>query len=121
MLSNVAPHVRTSERRKAAMQLIATGLNQAEVARVLSVSRESVRKWVDKYQAGGERALEASEAHRGRYFALTDGQAKALMAEARRQGLQTLTEVCSLARASGIDASRSAIRRKLIALALWPT
>ncbi len=46
-------------RRMEAIGLIRAGATQADVARQLRVSREAVRKWWDRYQRGGLRALRA--------------------------------------------------------------
>src|SRR5260221_11738028 len=47
------------QRRLEAVKLIRGGATQAEVGRQMCVSREAVRKWWDRYEAGGVRALRA--------------------------------------------------------------
>ena len=47
------------ELRRTAVRLVAEGRSKAEVARVLSVSRETVSRWVKAQRAGGDRALDA--------------------------------------------------------------
>lgn len=44
-------------RRLRAIEMVAQGASQAEVARQLSVSREAVRQWVHAYRGGGAPAL----------------------------------------------------------------
>jgi transposase len=46
-------------RRMEAVRLIRAGATQADVARQFRVSREAVRKWWDRYRAGGLAALRA--------------------------------------------------------------
>jgi transposase len=44
-------------RRLKAAEMLGQGLSQAEVARKLEVSRESVRRWQDQINAGGQQGL----------------------------------------------------------------
>ncbi len=129
MLRTMPAVTRTAERRKAAIKLLkldqpekdrADALSVDQVADMFSVSREAVRKWVVRYETGGEKALASSDAHRGRYYAVSDKDARGLMAAARREKLETLTAILELAKRRGLETSRSGLRRKLIALALWP-
>jgi transposase len=48
------------QRRKRAARLFARGVPQAEVARQLEVSRQSVSRWHADWQAGGTNALKAA-------------------------------------------------------------
>jgi Homeodomain-like domain len=48
------------QRRKRAARLFARGVTQAEVARDLAVSRQSVSRWHTDWQAGGTKALKAA-------------------------------------------------------------
>jgi transposase len=50
----------TEQRRKRAARLFARGVTQAEVARELAVSRQSVSRWHTDWQAGGTKALKAA-------------------------------------------------------------
>jgi transposase len=47
------------ELRRTAVRLVAEGRSKAEVARLLSVSRETVSRWVTAQRVGGDRALDA--------------------------------------------------------------
>ena len=47
-------------RRKRAARMFARGATQAEVARELEVSRQSVSRWYADWQAGGSKALKAA-------------------------------------------------------------
>jgi len=66
------------ELRRTAVRLEAEGRSKAEVARVLSVSRETVSRWVAAQRVGGERALDARR--RGR----RPGHTKLTEAEQRK-------------------------------------
>jgi transposase len=48
-----------AELRRTAVRLVAEGRSKTEVAGVLSVSRETVSRWVTAHTAGGDRALDA--------------------------------------------------------------
>jgi transposase len=74
------------ELRRTAVRLVAEGRSKAAVARLLSVSRETVSRWVTAQRAGGDRALDArrrgrrpghtklSEAEQGKIAALVAGK-----------------------------------------------
>jgi transposase len=64
-----------AELRRTAVRLVGEGRSRTEVAGLLSVTRETVGRWVKAHRAGGERALEARR--RGRrpgHTKLTDAQ-----------------------------------------------
>lgn len=113
---------RPESRRLLAAQLFAQGKSYLEVARIFSVSEEAARKWKLRWDEGGKKALrERREAKRGPRPAISDKDAKALIAEARKQGIaDNLSAVCHLADKRKLDVSRSALRRRLVALGLWP-
>ena len=48
------------KRRKDAVRMLKAGTRQAEVARVLGVSRQSVSRWYKDWQRGGIRAVKAA-------------------------------------------------------------
>jgi len=48
------------QRRKRAARMFARGVTQADVARELAVSRQSVSRWYADWQAGGTKALRAA-------------------------------------------------------------
>ena len=60
-------------RRKRAARLFERGVTQADVARELAVSRQSVSRWYAEWQAGGTKALKAA-GRAGRMPRLTAGQ-----------------------------------------------
>jgi transposase len=60
-------------RRKRAARMFACGASQAEVARELSVSRQSVSRWYVDWRAGGVKALKAA-GRAGRMPRLTEAQ-----------------------------------------------
>jgi transposase len=113
---------RTAERRKAAVKLLRQNMSQAEVARVLGVSREAVRKWAARYQAGGLKALEPGTGKRGPKSDLSEDQLRALMNEAAAQGEgDSLAAILRIAHSSFLRStiSRSALRRRLVEIGLW--
>jgi transposase len=61
------------ERRKRAARMFARGATQAEVARELAVSRQSVSRWYVGWRAGGAKALKAA-GRAGRIPRLTTAQ-----------------------------------------------
>lgn len=107
-------------RRLAMHMLYIDGLSQEEVARQLKLSRGAVAKWAALYKSGGEPALETSKAKRGPPARMSDDEARVLMHEARAAGLTSLAEIVSLAHRMGIKVGRYGIRRRLVALGLWP-
>src|SRR3954451_12516315 len=48
-----------AELRRTAVRLVGEGRSKTEVAGLLSVSRETVGRWVKAHGAGGDRALDA--------------------------------------------------------------
>ena len=65
------------QRRKRAARMFARGATQADVARELAVSRQSVSRWHADWKAGGARALKAA-GRAGRMPRLTDTQLRRL-------------------------------------------
>jgi transposase len=64
-----------AELRRTAVRLVGEGRSRTEVAALLSVTRETVGRWVKAHRAGGDRALDARR--RGRrpgHTKLTDAQ-----------------------------------------------
>lgn len=90
-------------RRLKAGRLLSKGISQAEVARRVEVSRETVRRWADKLSAGGLAALKNAP-QLGRPAGLESAQhrelVRALKAGALAQGyateLWTLPRVATL-------------------------
>jgi transposase len=88
------------ERRRKAARLFAKGRTQAEVARELEVSRQSVSRWYADWQAGGTSALRGAR-RAGRLPRLSDAQLKQVVAELKKgprahgyaTGLWTLSRV----------------------------
>jgi transposase len=112
---------RPEARRLLAADLFAQDKSYIEVARLLGVSEEAARKWKLRYEAGGREALrERREGKRGPTSPITDKQAHALMREAKKASATTIAALCALAEKRGHEVSRSALRRKLIALGYWP-
>jgi transposase len=72
------------QRRKRAARLFARGVTQADVARELAVSRQSVSRWHADWQAGGTKALKAA-GRAGRLPRLSAAQLKRID-QALRQG-----------------------------------
>jgi len=111
-------------RRLAGIKLLRDGkLSHSEVARLLGVSREAVRRWAVAYAEGGAAALAPSPGKRGPRPALTEAQLRAAVAEAWGGGDgRTLAELLATAqrRHPSASLSRSALRRRLIDLGLWP-
>jgi len=65
-------------RRRQAMALIDRGMRSAAVARAVGVSRASVTRWRQAYEAGGAEAM-AAKPHPGGASRLTDAQRKRLV------------------------------------------
>ena len=87
---------RPEARRLLAADLFAKGKSYIEVARILVVSEEAARKWRVRWDAGGRAALkEQRVGKRGPRAPMTDAQAKALMVEAGKRGVQTMTAISS--------------------------
>jgi transposase len=70
-------------RRKRAARMFARGVTQADVARELGMSRQSVSRWYAEWQAGGARALKAA-GRAGRLPRLTETQLRQLDRALRR-------------------------------------
>jgi transposase len=68
------------ERRRKAARLFAKGRSQAEVARELEVSRQSVSRWYAEWQAGGTKALKGA-GRAGRLPRLSAEQLRAVAVE----------------------------------------
>jgi transposase len=71
------------ERRRKAARLFGKGKTQADVARELGVSRQSVSRWYADWRTGGSKAL-SSAGRAGRMPRLTDAQVEAVRAELSR-------------------------------------
>jgi transposase len=71
------------QRRTRAARMFARGVTQADVARELGVSRQSVSRWHTDWKAGGARALKAA-GRAGRMPRLTDTQLRQLDRALRR-------------------------------------
>ena len=98
-------------RRRRAAQLFKEGHTQAEVARILMVSRQSVSRWYESWRAGGLQALKKAP-RTGRPPQLTAAQLgkveRALLKGARANGypteLWTLRRVAEvIERIAGVD------------------
>jgi transposase len=80
------------ERRLQAAELFAQGIHQAEVARSLGVSRQTVSRWHQRWQAGGTTGL-ASRGAPGRIPKVSDTQLaqaeQALLEGAKAHGFDT--------------------------------
>lgn len=90
-------------RRRRAAELFKEGHTQADVARILKVSRQSVSRWYESWQAGGLRALKKAP-RTGRPPQLTGAQLRrveqALLKGARANGY--LTELWTLRRVADV-------------------
>src|SRR5215207_658210 len=71
------------KRRKRAARMFARGATQADVARELAVSRQSVSRWYADWRAGGTRALKAA-GRAGRVPRLTNAQLRQVDRALRR-------------------------------------
>ena len=80
------------KRRKEAVRMLKAGTRQAEVARVLGVSRQSVSRWYKDWQRGGIKAVKAA-GRSGRKPRISAGDLKkidtALRKGARANGFTT--------------------------------
>jgi transposase len=64
-----------AELRRTAVRLVGEGRSRTEVARLLSVTRETVGRWVKAHGVGGDRALDARRrGRRAGHTKLTDAQ-----------------------------------------------
>lgn len=107
-------------RRYAAIELLKKDHAASDVADMLGVTYEAVRKWRAAYEKGGIEALAPKETKRGPAPLLTAAQAKRLARAAQRRGATSLPEVVAIAREQGIELERRSIRRGLAAAGLWP-
>jgi transposase len=98
------------ERRKQAGKLFAKGKSQADVARQLEVSRQSVSRWYAGWQAEGARGL-AGAGRAGRLPKLSTGQLRRLAQElakgARVHGYGT--DLWTLARVAEVIAATAGV------------
>jgi transposase-like protein len=114
---------RTAERRLAACRLIEEEkLSFAQAGRAVGASREAVRRWWHEYAQKGRAAL-FERPSTGPALRLSEEELRGLVnaAAAAAGGPPTLASVLELARTTlGSDISRPALRRQLVAAALWP-
>jgi transposase len=97
-------------RRLSAIEMVAEGVTQAEVARRLSVSREAVRQWVHAFRGGGKTAL-ASRPRRKRGRVPLTEVAQVLEQERVAVAALTTPHVRGLIeRAHGVAYSMSSVR-----------
>jgi transposase len=69
------------ELRRTAVRLVGEGRSKTEVAGLLSVTRETVGRWVKAHRAGGDRALDARRrGRRAGHTKLTDAQQRKIAA-----------------------------------------
>jgi transposase len=92
------------ERRRQAARLFRQGVSQAEVARRLDVSRQSVSRWYADWSAGGAAALRGA-GRAGRLPKLTGAQLRQVEQELRKKGPLAHgydTELWTLARVAAV-------------------
>lgn len=97
-------------RRKRAAQLFAKGLSQADVARQLEVSRQSVSRWHEAWSQGGARALKG--AGRAGRKPLLDPAELATVERALRRGPRASgfpTDIWTLARIAEVIATLTGV------------
>jgi transposase len=86
------PRLTQEQRRLRAGELFAQGRSQAEVAKQLGVSRQSAKRWHDRWRAGGAQALR-SRGRSGRPPRIRDDQLatieQALLEGARAHGFDS--------------------------------
>jgi transposase len=115
-----APKPRPESRRLRAAALFVKGKGYLEVARTMGVSPEAARKWRLRWEEGGREGLkDRHDVKRGRKPPISDPQTHALMKRARELKVTTLAGLVELAGKQKLDVSRSALRRRLIALGYW--
>jgi transposase len=98
------------QRRKRAARLFAHGVTQADVARELAVSRQSVSRWHADWQAGGTKALKAA-GRAGRLPRLSAAQLQRVD-QALRQGPRAHgfgTDVWTLARVAAVIEAQTGV------------
>lgn len=97
-------------RRRRAAQLFKEGLSQADVARFLQVSRQSVSRWYESWRAGGTKALKKAP-RTGRPAMLTAKELKqvekALLEGALAHGFST--DLWTLARVAEVIARETGV------------
>jgi transposase len=98
-------------RRRRAGRLLASGMPQAEVARQVAVSRQSVSQWEKLRQQGGMAALQRAE-RLGRPRKLSDSQCRELMGLLKSGALAAgfATELWTLPRIASLIEQRFAVR-----------
>jgi transposase len=98
-------------RRKRAARLFERGASQAEVARELAVSRQSVSRWYADWQAGGTKALKAA-GRAGRLPRLSAAQLRRVE-RALRQGPRAHgfgTDLWTLDRVAAVIEAQTGVR-----------
>jgi transposase len=98
-------------RRKRAARMFEGGASQAEVARGLEVSRQSVSRWYADWQAGGTEALKGA-GRAGRMPRLSDAQLRQVD-RALRQGPQAhgfVTDLWTLDRVAQVIEAETGVR-----------
>jgi transposase len=105
----------SAARRLRAVQLVASGLSQAEAARRVGVSREAVRRWCAAAADGGMEALAPRTGTPGRPEAFSDGELRAWVAEANRRWPKGWTprDLAAVAAERGVAVNRNTLRRRL--------
>lgn len=105
-------------RRRRGARLLASGLSQAEVARRVGVSRQSVLRWDRRHQEGGQEALRRPERF-GRPPRLTDAQCEELvrLLKAGAVAAGFATELWTLPRIGALIQERFAVQ--LVASSVW--
>ena len=93
-------------RRLRTIRLLNKGVSQAEVARQVSVSRQSVSRWADTWSNEGDAALKAKPL--GRPAGLDEGQRRELVKVLKRGAVLAgyPTELWTLARVRDVIAER---------------
>lgn len=93
-------------RRLRAIRLLKKGVNQADVARQLGVSRQSVSRWADTWSSDGDAALKAKPV--GRPAGLDEGQRRELIKVLKRGAVLAgyPTELWTLPRVRDVIAQR---------------
>lgn len=98
-------------RRKRAARMFARGVIQAEVARELGVSRQSVSRWYKDWQAGGAKALNGA-GRAGRLRRLNDAQLRGVE-RALRKGPRAhgfATDLWTLDRVAAVIETETGVR-----------
>jgi len=124
-MTGLTPTTKKFRRRLAAIKLLRGGASRAEVAALLGVTREAVRRWWEAYEAGDRKpaALRPRPGKRGPKAALTEDELRAVVAEAVADGVpRTLDNLLAIARRRHptVSISWSALRRRLVEFDLYP-